>query len=141
MGECNGCHDRDLRRRLGKRYLLLDGRKVYELDAQPEPGQSEPHKHLGRPIRLCAIYMALEHSYDEDCRLTRPTVTVHYANRKDTGCDPAMGLVTGCDITLQEVARRGEQAAEDIARVTCADCRFYFQMLADKRARKKGDRS
>ncbi len=74
MASCNGCTNVELKKKLGKRYLLLTVHgwpTVYEMGLAPLPGQDEPSSNNGQPIRFCAAFLELAHSYDEDCYTTR----------------------------------------------------------------------
>lgn len=74
MSQCNGCSHADRMKRLRKqrkKTILLnkDGwTTLYIVGEQPLEGQSEPYEHNGKPLRFVSSYMALAHSYDEDCR-------------------------------------------------------------------------
>lgn len=70
--KCNACRNRKLKQELGSKYLLLRVNgwpTVYKLDAPPASGQGPPTTNRGRSIRFVAAFMALEHTYDEDCKL------------------------------------------------------------------------
>ena len=58
---CNGCKLAKLRYELGDKFLLLHN-TVYELDAEPAPGQGQPEQHKGRPIKHHLWVMSPEHS-------------------------------------------------------------------------------
>ena len=71
---CNGCHIAELRKRLGKRFLMVlneDIPTVYEIGAEPLQSQDEPREYLGRPIRFIASYIDVEHRLDRWCHYTR----------------------------------------------------------------------
>lgn len=62
---CNGCEYARLRWELGDKFLSLNKAgwvAVYELDAEPVPGQGEPREHDGRPIRHRGSFMSVGHS-------------------------------------------------------------------------------
>jgi len=62
---CNGCEYRELKWKLGDKFLVLGGSgwtDVYELDAEPTAGQGEPMEHDGRPIRFKSGFMSVGHS-------------------------------------------------------------------------------
>lgn len=63
---CNGCRLAELRHELGNKLLVRlteDGwTEVYELDAEPLPGQGEPQEVDGRPVRWHVTFMSTEHS-------------------------------------------------------------------------------
>lgn len=59
---CNGCKLAKLKYELGDRFLMVLGEGVYELDAEPRPGQGEPQSHEGRPIRFRWWGMSYGHS-------------------------------------------------------------------------------
>lgn len=70
---CNGCEFARWKHELGDRCLVLNisgWPTVYELDAAPRQGQSEPHEHDGRPIRFHASFMSVEHS--DECYHWKP---------------------------------------------------------------------
>jgi len=71
---CNGCKFAKLKHELGDKFLHLRGEHgwhdVYELDAEPTPGQGEPLEHEGRPIRFRASFMSIGHS--DECYHWRP---------------------------------------------------------------------
>lgn len=71
---CNGCKFAQLKWELGDRFLHLvddnDWHNVYELDAEPGPGQGEPLEHEGRPIRYRAGFMSIGHS--DECYNWQP---------------------------------------------------------------------
>lgn len=58
---CNGCRRAKLRYELGEKFLQLPS-GIYELDAEPRPGQGEPQEHKGRPISFRFWGMSYEHS-------------------------------------------------------------------------------
>ena len=66
---CNGCKLAQLRHELGDKLLLLGG-TVYELDAEPAPGQGEPTSHEGRPIRW--IFRGMSYGHSDECYRWRP---------------------------------------------------------------------
>lgn len=62
---CNGCEYLRYRWKLGDKFLSRSENgwaSVYELDAEPSPGQGEPQEHEGRPIRHKASFMSVGHS-------------------------------------------------------------------------------
>lgn len=61
---CNGCAYAKLKHELGDKFLALnDGWvNVYELDAEPIPGQGDPQEHNGRSVRYRAGFMSIGHS-------------------------------------------------------------------------------
>lgn len=70
---CNGCDYARLRWELGDKFLSLNKGgwvAVYELDADPTPGQGEPQEHEGRPVRHKASFMSVGHS--DECYGWRP---------------------------------------------------------------------
>ena len=70
---CNGCEFAKLKHKLGDKFLHLQDKgwhDVYELDADPVPGQSEPLEYKGRPIRFRASFMSIGHS--DECYHWRP---------------------------------------------------------------------
>lgn len=70
---CNGCTYAKLKYELGDKFLSLPVGgwiAVFELDAQPYPGQAEPLEHDGRPIRNRGGFMSIGHS--DECYHWRP---------------------------------------------------------------------
>ncbi len=82
---CNGCEFARLKHKLGDKILVLQGDKVfpsswlnisdswvnvYELDADPVPGQGEPYEYGGRPIQFHAGFMSVGHS--NECHHWKP---------------------------------------------------------------------
>ena len=70
---CNGCDYARLKHELGDRFLSRNEGgwvAVYELDAEPAPGQSETHEREGRPIRHKASFMSVGHS--DECYGWKP---------------------------------------------------------------------
>ena len=70
---CNGCKYAKLRHELGDKFLSLkDGRwiAVYELGAEPVPGQGEPYEYEGQPVRHRSSFMAIGHS--DECYNWQP---------------------------------------------------------------------
>lgn len=61
---CNGCRLAQLKHELGESFLMLNG-NVYELDAEPRPGQGEPYKHKGRPIRW--HFWGMSYGHSDEC--------------------------------------------------------------------------
>lgn len=61
---CNGCKYEQLKHELGDKFLVLrDGWvNIYELDAEPVPGQGEPYEYEGRSIRHRSGFMSVGHS-------------------------------------------------------------------------------
>ena len=71
---CNGCTYAKLKHELGDRFLSLstgDGRiAVFELGAQPYPGQGEPQEYEGRSVRNRGTFMSIGHS--DECYHWKP---------------------------------------------------------------------
>jgi hypothetical protein len=70
---CNGCEYERLKWELGDKFLALtlgEWVEVYELDAQPRPGQGNPQDIEGIPVRWHASFMAVEHS--DECYNWKP---------------------------------------------------------------------
>lgn len=70
---CNGCEHARLRWELGNKFLSRNEAgwvAVYELDAEPAPGQGEPQEHDGRPIRHKSSFMSIGHS--DECYGWKP---------------------------------------------------------------------
>lgn len=61
---CNGCTLAEWRWKLGDRFLMLP-KGVYELDAEPRPGQGEPRRHGGRPIRF--HFWGMSYGHSDEC--------------------------------------------------------------------------
>jgi len=68
-GRCNGCKLAQLKHELGEKFLIVDG-AVYELGAEPLPGQGTPQSHEGRPIQFRAWFMSTGHS--DECYHWKP---------------------------------------------------------------------
>ena len=71
---CNGCKFAKLKHELGDKFLCLTGTMgptVYELDAEPLPGQAEPLEYKGHPIRFRAGFMSIDHS--DECYHWKPS--------------------------------------------------------------------
>lgn len=72
---CNGCKFTKLKYELDDKFLHLvehGWSTVYELDAEPTPGQGEPLEHKGRPIRFRASFMSIKHS--DECYHWKPSL-------------------------------------------------------------------
>ena len=70
---CNGCKFAQLKHELGDKFLCLTstmGPTIYELDADPVPGQGEPLVHDGRPIRCIVGFGSIGHS--DECYHWKP---------------------------------------------------------------------
>lgn len=70
---CNGCDYARLKHELGDKFLSLNEGgwvAVYELGAEPAPGQGEPQEHEGKPIRHKSSFMSVGHS--DECYGWRP---------------------------------------------------------------------
>ena len=69
---CNGCRFDKLKYELGdKCYIYRDPWvNVYELDAEPIPGQGQPQSFEGRPLKWRASFMAVGHS--DECYNWQP---------------------------------------------------------------------
>ncbi len=70
---CNGCQFARLQHELGDRCFVSHHNgwtTVYELDAEPVPGQGDPHEHDGRPIRFRSSFLSVGHS--DECYHWRP---------------------------------------------------------------------
>jgi hypothetical protein len=70
---CNGCRFAQLKHELGDKFLHLEIRgwhKVFELDAEPVPGQAQPLRHRGRSIRSVAAFLGVGHS--DECYNWQP---------------------------------------------------------------------
>jgi len=73
---CNGCKFTKLKHELGDKFLHLckgGWPTVYELDAEPLPGQDEPLEHEGHQIRFHASFMSIGHS--DECYHWHPPET------------------------------------------------------------------
>ena len=72
---CNGCKYLKLKHELADKFLALQKGKwvtIYELDAKPIKGQSEPLEHEGRPIRFRIGFASIGHS--DECYHWQPPV-------------------------------------------------------------------
>ena len=67
---CNGCKLAKLRHTLGDKFLMIPGQGVYELDAQPSPGQGEPQSYEGRPIRF--HWWGMSYGHSDECYHWQP---------------------------------------------------------------------
>ena len=69
---CTGCEYARLKWELGDKFLALHDWliSVYELDAEPSPGQGEPYTYKGHPIRHRASFMSIGHS--DECYQWKP---------------------------------------------------------------------
>jgi len=71
---CNGCKYARLKYELGNKFLALKGCygwiNIYELDARPASGQSEPLEHEGRPIHHRIGFAGIAHS--DECYHWKP---------------------------------------------------------------------
>jgi len=67
---CNGCSLAKFKYELGDKFLMIRGKGVYELDAEPRPGQGEPQSYEGRPIRFHWWGMSYQHS--DECYHWQP---------------------------------------------------------------------
>ena len=81
---CNGCEYAKLKHELDDKFLTKSETgwpTVYELDAEPSPGQGEPTEHEGRPIRFRASFMSIGHS--DECYHWKPP-KINKENQNDT---------------------------------------------------------
>ena len=67
---CNGCKLAKLRYILGDKFLMIPGEGIYELDAEPRPGQGEPQSHEGRPVRF--HFWGMSYGHSDECFHWRP---------------------------------------------------------------------
>ena len=66
---CNGCKLARLKHELGSRFLSLSS-GIYELDAEPRPGQGQPLSYRGRPIRF--RFWGASYRHSNECYNWRP---------------------------------------------------------------------